>query len=88
MIQETKSPQDSQKQDRRNIYIYMCLCVCVCVCFYVCVYAQVQSCGHHVSSCIVYHVPKCMGYHKAIFMMTGRANCFHDYIYITVISLL
>ena len=36
----------------------------------------------------VHHVPKCMSCHKAIVVITGRANCFHDYIYITLILLL
>ena len=36
----------------------------------------------------VHHVPKCMSCHKAIVMITGRAHCFHDYIYITLILLL
>ena len=40
---------------------------------------------HHVT---VHHVPKCMSYHKAFVMITGRAHCFHDYIYITLILLL
>ena len=36
----------------------------------------------------IYHVPKCMSCHKAIVVITGRAHCFHDYIYITPILLL
>ena len=31
---------------------------------------------------IVYHVPKCMSCHKSIAVITGRAHCFHDCIYI------
>ena len=34
------------------------------------------------------HVPKCMSCHKAIVVVTGRAHCFHDYIYITLILLM
>ena len=34
------------------------------------------------------YVPKCMSCHKAIVVITGRAHCFHDYIYITPILLL
>ena len=41
-----------------------------------------QQCG------TVHHVPKCMSCHKAIVVITGRAHCFHDYIYITLILLL
>ena len=29
-----------------------------------------------------HHVPKCTSCHKAIGVMTGRAHCFHDDIYI------
>ena len=36
----------------------------------------------------VHHVPKCMSCHKAIVAITGRAHCFHDNIYITLILLL
>ena len=38
--------------------------------------------------CTVHHVPKCMSYHKAVVVIPGRAHCFHDYIYITLILLL
>ena len=41
-----------------------------------------QQCG------TVHHVPKCMSCHNAIVVITGRAHCFHDYIYITLILLL
>ena len=34
------------------------------------------------------HVPKCMSCHKAIVVITGRAHCFHDYIYTTLNLLL
>ena len=33
-------------------------------------------------------VPKCMSCHKAIVVITGRAHCFHDYIYIALILIL
>ena len=36
----------------------------------------------------VHHVPKCMSCHKAIVVITGRAHCFHDYIYIRLILLM
>ena len=42
----------------------------------------------HMSKQTVHHVPKCMNYHKAIVVITGKAHCFHDYIYITFILLL
>ena len=31
---------------------------------------------------------KCMGCHKAIVVMTGRAHCFHDCIYMMLILLM
>ena len=35
---------------------------------------------HWYLQCVtVYNVPKCMSYHKAIVVITGRAHCFHDY---------
>ena len=34
------------------------------------------------------HVPKCMSCHRAILVITGRAHCFHDNIYIALILLL
>ena len=30
----------------------------------------------------IHHGPKCMSCHKAIIVITGKAHCFHDYIYI------
>ena len=33
---------------------------------------------------VLHHVPKCMSCHKAIVMITGRAHCFHDYVYIHI----
>ena len=37
----------------------------------------------HLGTCTsVHHVPKCMSCHKAIVVITGRAHCFHDCIYI------
>ena len=35
----------------------------------------------------VHHVPKCMSSHKAIAVITGRADCFHDYLYATPVLL-
>ena len=32
----------------------------------------------------VHHVLKCMSCHKAIMVITRRAHCFHDYIYINI----
>ena len=33
----------------------------------------------------IHDVPKCMSYHKAILVITGRTHCFHDCIYIMLI---
>ena len=37
---------------------------------------------------IVHHMPKCMSCQKSIMVITRRAHCFHDYIYIIPILLL
>ena len=46
--------------------------------------------GYHHNGFVATHAlgPKCMSCHKAIVVITGRAHCFHDYIYITLILLL
>ena len=36
----------------------------------------------------VHHVPKCMSCHKALVVITRRAHCFYDDIYIMLILLL
>ena len=43
---------------------------------------------HDTQSAEISHVPKCMSCHKTIVVITGRAHCFHDNIYITLILLL
>ena len=40
------------------------------------------------TSDVKHQVPKCISCHKAIVVITGRAHCFHDYIYIMPIMLL
>ena len=48
-----------------------------------------NSLVHWYQQCVmVHHVPKCMSCHRAIAVITGRAHCFHGYIYITPILLL
>ena len=38
---------------------------------------------HWYQQCVtVHHVPKCMSCHKTIVVITGRAHCFHDCIFI------
>ena len=43
---------------------------------------------HTLGHMICPSMPKCMSCHKAIAVITGRAHCFHDCIYITPILLL
>ena len=40
-------------------------------------FVATHAVGHMMYGC----VPKCMSYHKAIVVITGRAHCFYDYIY-------
>ena len=48
-----------------------------------------NSLVHWYQQCVtVHHVSKCISCHKAIAVITGRARCFHGYIYITPILLL
>ena len=48
-----------------------------------------HSLVHWYQQCVaVHHVPKFMSCHKAIMVLTGRAHCFHDYIYIMLMLLL
>ena len=48
---------------------------------------NIYMCNHGFVA-TVHHVPKCMSCHKAIVVITGRAHCFRDYIYIMLILLL
>ena len=44
---------------------------------------------HMMYSCnIVHHTPKCMSCHKTIVVITRRAHCFHDCVYIMPVFLL
>ena len=48
-----------------------------------------HSLVHWYQQCVtLHHVPKCMSCHKAIVVITGRACCFHDTIYIMSVLLL
>ena len=52
-------------------------------------FVATHALGHMMYEHItVHHVPKCMSCHKATAVITGRAHCFHDYIYITLILLM
>ena len=85
MIQDTQSAQISLKQDERNIYVIM-----KTMCppgYHHNGFVATHALGHmmygsHDVRLTVHHVPKCMSCHKAIVVITGRAHCFHDYIYI------
>ena len=85
---DTQSAQISQKQDERNIYVIM-----KTMCppgYHHNGFVATHALGHmmYILTQTVDHVPKCMSCHKAIVVITGRAHCFHDYIYITPILLL
>ena len=57
--------------------------------YYVPSLALEHSLVHWYQQCVtVYPVPKCMRCHKAIVMITGKAHCFHYYMYIMPILLL
>ena len=46
---------------------------------------MIHWCHQYVA---VHHVPKCMSYNKAIVVITGGVQCFHDCTYITPMFLL
>ena len=57
------------------------------------IYATMKSMcfpGYHHNDFVATHALRYMmySYHKAILVVTGKAHCFHDCIYITVILLL
>ena len=54
---------------------------------YLCIYAIMKTMcppSYYYNGFVatVHHVPKCISCHKAIVVITGRAHCFHDCIYI------
>ena len=59
----------------------MCVCVCVCVC--VC-----GGGGNHENNVPSRLSPQWLCGNSCTWVITGRAHCFHDYIYITLILLL
>ena len=74
----TQSAQILQKRDERNIYAVMKTIFppgCLHSGFVV---------THALGQMMCTHVPKCMSCHKAIVVITRRAHCFHDYIYIDI----
>ena len=45
--------------------------------------------AHWYQQCVnLHHVSKCISCHKAVMVITGRAHCFHDCIYISPTLLL
>ena len=84
MIHDTQSAQISRKQDERNIYeIMKTMCPPG---YHHNGFVGTHALGHMMYGCAqtVHHVPKCMSCHKAIVVITGRAHCFHDFIYIYI----
>ena len=74
----------SQKQDGRNIYVIM-----KTMCppgYHHNGFVATRALGNMMygSFWVLHHVPKCMSCHKAIVVITGRAHCFHDYVYIHI----
>ena len=43
-----------------------------------------KQCGLSVITKVTHHVPKCMSCHKVIVVITRRAHCFYDCIYIHI----
>ena len=81
MINDTQSVQISQKQDGRNIYAIMKK-----MCppgYYYNGFVATRALGH-MMYITVYHVLKCVNCHKAIEVITGRAHCFHNCIYLYI----
>ena len=75
-----------------HIYTHIYAYIYIHIYLYIYIYIRLSPqwlCGN---SCTwandVHHVPKCMSCHKAIVMITGRAHCFQDNLYITLILLL
>ena len=81
MIHDTQSAQISQKQDRRNIYAIMKTMLCPPG-YHHNGFVATHALGHMMYG--YHHVPKCMSCHKAIVVITGRAHCFLDCIYIYI----
>ena len=75
------------------IYIYIYVYIYVYIYIYIHVYVIMKTMcppGYHHNGFVATHALGHMMYgcHKAIVVITGRAHCFHDYIYITLILLM
>ena len=74
-----------------NLYVYMQYSVIKTMCppGYNNGFVATHALEHMMYGCnIFYHVPKYMSCDKAIVVITGKAHCFHDCIYITPVLLL
>ena len=66
------------------IYIYIYIYTYIYITLLALLVEHSLSTLHWYQQCVtVHHVPKCMSCHKAIVVITGRAHCFHDCIYIS-----
>ena len=71
-----------------NIYIYIYIYIYICIYKWSQVIHETQSAQisqkqvHELPQS--HELPKCMSYHKAAVVITGRAHCFHDCIYIYI----
>ena len=82
MIHNTQSAQISQKQDGRDIYAIM-----KTICppgYHHNGFVVTHALGHDVRAHNRKSSAQCMSCHKAIVVITGRAHCFHDCIYIFI----
>ena len=80
----------SHRSEMDIIYIYIYIYIYyVHICSYI--YAHIYIMLIYYAHVNVHHVPKCMSCHKVTVVITGRAHCFHDciyvYIYINIISI-
>ena len=79
--------RNRDEEDDNMLYIYIC---------YICYHennlpSQLSPqwlCGNSCTWAPDVRLPKCMRCHKTIVVVTGRAHCFHDNIYITLTLLL
>ena len=72
-----------------SLYIYLCISIYLYLFeLILCSLLSLLRTLWYEQCVTVHHVPKCISCHKAIVVITGRAHCFHDNIYITLILLL
>ena len=74
-----------------SIYLsihYLYIYICIYIYMYIYIHIYLYYIHIYIYDVRLHHVSKCMSCHKAIVVITGRAHCFHDNIYITLILLL